>query len=143
MDSVGDQPHGLGLPHSEIRESTSARLSSRLIAACHVLHRLSVPRHPPDALITLNQRSKPLSFGRFPPANSVTRRDKAPLQPACNRSRTKPPANEHRSSAVKTQTVMITSFSPGSDQTSNRLSDKYRRTKPMDLTDPSVHTYPQ
>jgi hypothetical protein len=54
MNSVGDQPHGLGLPHSEIRESTSARLSSRLFAACHVLHRLSVPRHPPNALITLD-----------------------------------------------------------------------------------------
>jgi hypothetical protein len=40
-----------GLPHSEIRGSTSARLSPRLFAACHVLHRLSVPRHPPDALV--------------------------------------------------------------------------------------------
>jgi hypothetical protein len=44
----------LGLPHSEIRESTSARLSSRLFAACHVLHRLSVPRHPPNALLMLD-----------------------------------------------------------------------------------------
>ena len=39
-----------GLPHSEIRGSKGARPSSRLIAACHVLLRLSVPRHPPDAL---------------------------------------------------------------------------------------------
>jgi hypothetical protein len=39
-----------GLPHSEIRGSTIARISPRLIAACHVLHRLSVPRHPPNAL---------------------------------------------------------------------------------------------
>jgi hypothetical protein len=39
-----------GLPHSEIRGSKGARPSPRLIAACHVLHRLSVPRHPPDAL---------------------------------------------------------------------------------------------
>ena len=52
----------LGLPHSEIRESTSARLSSRLFAACHVLHRLSVPRHPPDALMTLDP-----SPGNFSP----------------------------------------------------------------------------
>ena len=44
----------LGLPHSDIRESTNARFSSRLFAACHVLHRLSVPRHPPNALITLD-----------------------------------------------------------------------------------------
>ena len=38
------------MPHSEIRGSKGARPSPRLFAACHVLHRLSVPRHPPDAL---------------------------------------------------------------------------------------------
>ena len=42
-----------GLPHSEILGSTLARNSPRLIAACYVLHRLSVPRHPPDALTYL------------------------------------------------------------------------------------------
>jgi len=40
-----------GLPHSEIPGSTIARISPGLSAACHVLHRLSVPRHPPDALL--------------------------------------------------------------------------------------------
>ena len=40
-----------GLPHSEIPGSTIARISPGLFAACHVLHRLSVPRHPPDALM--------------------------------------------------------------------------------------------
>src|SRR5207244_7748444 len=39
-----------GLPHSEIPGSTIARISPGLFAACHVLHRLSVPRHPPNAL---------------------------------------------------------------------------------------------
>src|SRR4029077_4250259 len=43
-----------GLPHSEIPGSTIARISPGLIAACHALHRLSVPRHPPDALFILN-----------------------------------------------------------------------------------------
>jgi hypothetical protein len=38
------------LPHSEIPGSPIARISPGLFAACHVLHRLSVPRHPPDAL---------------------------------------------------------------------------------------------
>jgi hypothetical protein len=49
-----------GLPHSEILGSKPARGSPRLIAACHVLHRLSTPRHPPDALLTLTppQREK-------------------------------------------------------------------------------------
>ncbi len=39
-----------GLPHSETPGSPIARISPGLFAACHVLHRLSVPRHPPDAL---------------------------------------------------------------------------------------------
>src|SRR5690348_16618807 len=42
-----------GLPHSDIRGSTIARISPRLFAACHVLHRLLVPRHPPNALLIL------------------------------------------------------------------------------------------
>ena len=57
MDSVGDTLAG-GLPHSDISGSKSARNSPELIAACYVLHRLSVPRHPPDALITLNHTSR-------------------------------------------------------------------------------------
>jgi hypothetical protein len=39
------------LPHSETPGSPIARISPGLFAACHVLHRLSVPRHPPDALL--------------------------------------------------------------------------------------------
>jgi hypothetical protein len=42
-----------GLPHSDIHGSTPARGSPWLFAACHVLHRLLVPRHPPNALISL------------------------------------------------------------------------------------------
>jgi hypothetical protein len=39
-----------GLPHSEICGSKVAHTSPQLIAACHVLHRLCMPRHPPNAL---------------------------------------------------------------------------------------------
>ncbi len=46
-------PRKGGFPHSDIRGSTIARISPRLFAACHVLHRLLAPRHPPNALITL------------------------------------------------------------------------------------------
>ena len=44
----------VGFPHSEIVGSKPARSSPTLIAACHVLHRLYVPRNPPDALKTLD-----------------------------------------------------------------------------------------
>src|SRR3954454_7612910 len=47
-----------GFPHSEIFGSQGARASPKLIAACHVLHRLSVPRHPSEALMRLIVLSK-------------------------------------------------------------------------------------
>src|SRR5437016_11594524 len=43
----------VGLPHSDISGSTRACRSPKHIAACHVLHRLSVPRHPPSTLSNL------------------------------------------------------------------------------------------
>ena len=48
----GDTIARAGLPHSEIRESMSICLSSRLIAAYHVLLRLQEPRHPSCALFS-------------------------------------------------------------------------------------------
>ena len=45
----------VGLPHSEILGSKPTRGSPRLIAACHVLHRLHAPRHSPNALKTLDR----------------------------------------------------------------------------------------
>ncbi len=59
-----------GLPHSEIPGSTSARLSPGLFAACHVLHRLLAPRHPPNALTSTLDRSTRRSQGQTPPANA-------------------------------------------------------------------------
>ena len=40
----------IGFTHSEIHGSKAMCASPWLIAACHVLHRLPVPRHPPCAL---------------------------------------------------------------------------------------------
>ena len=54
MYSLYDTALGGGLPHSEILGSKLTGSSPRLIAACHVLHRLSMPRHPPNALQTLD-----------------------------------------------------------------------------------------
>ena len=60
-----------GFPHSEIGGSQDACSSPPLIAACHVLRRLDVPRHPPSALSSLTikstreQRSTSESHGRL------------------------------------------------------------------------------
>ena len=61
MDSVQDRL-AAGFPHSDIHGSKPARGSPWLFAACHVLHRLSVPRHPPDALLMLDPRRFLLSL---------------------------------------------------------------------------------
>ena len=47
----------IGLSHSEIRGSRDICSYPRLIAACHVLHRLREPRHPPDALSSFRHNS--------------------------------------------------------------------------------------
>ena len=55
-----------GLPHSEIFGSQGAPASPKLIAGCHVLHRLSVPRHPPNALLIRSRtRSIPMRRHTF------------------------------------------------------------------------------
>ena len=52
-----------GLPHSEICGSMDICSSPQLIAACHVLRRLLMPRHSPCALISLTNRKQDiLSF---------------------------------------------------------------------------------
>ena len=63
-----------GFPHSEILGSKLVRSSPRLIAAYHVLHRLSAPRHPPDALTTLDY-----SHDRCPLGKDRTRPQERPV----------------------------------------------------------------
>ena len=43
----------IGFPHSDISGSMLICSSPKLFAACHVLHRLLMPRHSPCALISL------------------------------------------------------------------------------------------
>ena len=64
-----------GLPHSEIHGSKPARGSPWLIATCCVLHRLSVPRHPPDALHTL------VPYLRMRHAQEKAHRGQTPARP--------------------------------------------------------------
>ena len=51
-----------GLPHSEIHGSKPIPGSPWLIAGYHVLHRLLLPRHPPNALFALDLIQKKIDF---------------------------------------------------------------------------------
>ncbi len=53
-----------GLPHSEIPGSKLILSSPGLIAEYHVLHRLLLPRHPPNALLALDLIQKKTGFFR-------------------------------------------------------------------------------
>jgi hypothetical protein len=53
-----------GFPHSGITGSQDACSSPMLFAAYHALHRLSVPRHPPCALVRLTGKSPGASILR-------------------------------------------------------------------------------
>ncbi len=48
-------PYRDGFPHSEIHGSKIISISPRLIAGNRVLHRLSLPSHPPYTLFNLNK----------------------------------------------------------------------------------------
>ncbi len=61
----------IGFPHSDIAGSKDVCSSPTLIAAYHVLHRLLVPRHPPNALSSLIKKillslKLPLNTNRYP-----------------------------------------------------------------------------
>src|SRR5690606_6435318 len=72
-------------PHSDIRGSKIALISPRLIAECPVLHRLCMPRHPPNALLKrLIIKSRPPRTGANPKAKAT---DLTQLQPEWIRSK--------------------------------------------------------
>ena len=61
-----------GFPHSEISGSKVARTSPKLIAACHVFHRLLQPRHSPNALLTLDHSRNPYVVKNMPACASTS-----------------------------------------------------------------------
>src|SRR6476646_4589871 len=81
---IGIQEVEGGFPHSEILGSKLVRSSPRLIAAYHVLHRLSAPRHPPDTLIALD-----CSHYRCPPSRAPRQRRVRRVPRLATRDRTR------------------------------------------------------
>ena len=62
-----------GFPHSDISGSKPIPGSPKLNAGYHVLHRLLLPRHPPNALFALNLIQKKQGwFGLHFPARTMS-----------------------------------------------------------------------
>ncbi len=126
-----------GLPHSEISGSTPACGSPKLIAAYHVLRRLSVPRHPPCALRnlttkTLRRRSdKSPVYGARPPAvagglstflpvklSKIVRPEGRSPKPGTRRSRSSPRAPR------RPEMVGVPGLEPGASSLSGTRSNQ-------------------
>ena len=60
-----------GFPHSEIHGSKLILSSPWLIAEYHVLHRLLLPRHPPNALLALDLIQRKTGFLRSEVVHNV------------------------------------------------------------------------
>ena len=72
-----------GLPHSEIHGSQLILSSPWLIAEYHVLHRLLLPRHSPNALLALDLIQKKTGLLHFPasrPEGQLDQKHTFPLQ---------------------------------------------------------------
>ena len=125
-----------GLPHSEIPGSKPVCGSPRLIAAYHVLLRLSAPRHPPCTLSSLTklEYSLPGESYRFLP-DSVVKELRPLLESALasdNRSRTiEPKATAHSSAQLVGLGRFELPTSRLSGVRSNQLSYRPREGKPV------------
>ena len=102
-----------GFPHSDISGSKLVCSSPKLFAACHVLHRLSAPRHPPFTLSSLTKLSLGLVYllefctSANPIASdSIDQLSKMPLsverRSALNRTHTRRGASREELWAVRT-----------------------------------------
>ena len=91
-----------GFPHSEIPGSKPACGSPRLIAACHVLHRLLAPRHSPYALSSLTKCSLHLTFLLLRPEGRIGHEYVVKKLPIAEYSVVKKPSlSDRRRAAVK------------------------------------------
>ena len=99
-------PQRGGLPHSDIPGSKPARGSPGLFAACHVLHRLLAPRHPPDALLMLQtSRSSPSQSRNHRLARSGQTQSAGP---AMHRNHPRPNATGRNAPPIPQQAIAIT-----------------------------------
>ena len=118
-----------GFPHSEICGSKVAHTFPQLIAACHVLHRLCMPRHPPNALKSLENHHEPENNNQTRSPSPTPRRHTQHPRPIAhpNTERPKPPA-QRRATNAKTHSLCQRSIGRRSSvicrQTTSPLPDQ-------------------
>ena len=99
------------MPHSDIHGSTPARGSPWLFAACHVLHRLLVPRHPPNALLALEIASPGSTRGTPPCTETILSRRCSAIS---NQDRSRSPPASHQADEVPAKADLFTQHTTGS-----------------------------
>jgi hypothetical protein len=122
-----------GLPHSEIPGSPIARISPGLFAACRVLLRLSVPRHPPDALLY----AQPRPAGQRPQTANCRRAQRPAPAP---QHRTRPRRGPRMKTRSDTQRTRRSHGAPGHPPRSllNSLFTPSNNTRPEQLLGPKT-----
>ena len=120
-----------GFPHSEIPGSKPVRGSPGLIAAYHVLHRLSAPRHPPNALKTLDRSHRQRApFSPSAPLPQALARANGAKRPDSTRQSTGPtPEDRGRTCVGLFEKTSFASNASGSLSGQARLTTGLERLK--------------
>ncbi len=147
-------PQRGGLPHSDIHGSKPARGSPWLFAACHVLHRLLVPRHPPNALIALHTNNRPVPSAE--PKAGARHETYTPCTGTITASadQTARTSLTHVNHSAFTQTPLTTAIPPGgtthgsrhdpfrSDKSPSATTDHTARNPPLNAARPARPSRP-
>jgi hypothetical protein len=110
------------LPHSDIHGSKPARGSPWLFAACHVLHRLLVPRHPPNALLSLKTLT---------PGDHRLKAGDKPGDPPCTETILRKQSSVFSRQLSETTAGQIPAPSPKNDPVLDHLAQYHRVKSPV------------
>ena len=129
-----------GLPHSDIHGSTPARGSPWLFAACHVLHRLLVPRHPPNALLSLETLA-PGPKPRDPPCTETILRSRRPISPSVNPKNK--PSTKKDCNCAKQKSLLLSTQQFASEHRTiagcRNIRSDFTMVAPRDAPEPDSH----
>ena len=100
------------MPHSETCGSKIALISPQLVAECHVLLRLLMPRHPPNALKALDPLKIPIRADRKQRVNSHSLKTKFHTYSHCQTTKRPYMTHPQKNRETQNQNLMIKPYPP-------------------------------